>query len=98
VRLQHEVDDIQSHRRAFLNNPDQYSKLGQRGLTTLREQHDPEQYVHTILDLASHGQQFRVRKSAYDLARRTGTIMGSLANSSREPIRIAEKIYEICGP
>lgn len=97
VRVEHEVDDIQSHLRAFLNHPEQFVKLGQRGLTTLREQHAPEKYVQTLLDLASHVHQFRVRKSAYDLAKRAGTIMGSLANASREPIRIAEKIYEICG-
>jgi hypothetical protein len=39
-----------------------------------------------------------VRKSAYDLARRAGTIMGSVTNNTgQEPTRVAEKIYEICG-
>jgi glycosyltransferase involved in cell wall biosynthesis len=99
VSPEHEVEDIQSHLRAFLNTPEQFITMGQRGLSTLREQHDPERYVQTLLDLASHVQQFRVRKSAYDLAKRAGTIMGSFTgNSGKEPIRIAEKVYEICGP
>jgi glycosyltransferase involved in cell wall biosynthesis len=98
VRPEHEVADIQSHLQAFLNNPEPFAQMGQRGLRTLREQHDPEQYVHTILELAANVRQFRVRKSAYDSARRAGTAMGSShATSAEEPIRIARKIYEIYG-
>ena len=99
VRPDHEVEDIQFHLRAFLKNPEAFAGMGKRGLLTLREQHDPVFYVKTILELATHVQQFRVRKSAYDLARRAGTIMGSWSNNDdQEPNRIAEKIYEICGP
>ena len=99
IRLDHEVDDIQSQLRSFLQNPEAFTAMGQRGLATLRQQHDPEKYVQTILDLATNVRQFRVRKSAYDLARRAGTIMGSShGHAGKDPIRIAEKIYEICGP
>ena len=98
VRHEHERDDIQSHLKAFLKNPEQFAQMGQRGLRTLHEQHDPEKYVQTILAMAANARQFRVRKSAYDLARSAGTIMGSWTSSaSPEPIRIAEKIYEIYG-
>ncbi|HEU4870990.1 MAG TPA: glycosyltransferase [Pyrinomonadaceae bacterium] len=95
VRHEHERDDIQSHLTAFLTNPEQFAQMGQRGLRTLREQHDPEKYVQTILDMAANAREFRVRKSAYDLARTAGTIMGSWTSTSPEPIRIAEKIHEI---
>jgi len=96
VRHEHESDDIQSHLKAFLKDPDQFAQMGQRGLRTLREHHDPEKYVQTILDMAANAKQFRVRKSAYDLARSAGTIMGSwTSNASPEPIRIAERIYQI---
>ncbi len=96
VRHEHERDDIQSHLSAFLKNPEQFAQMGQRGLRTLREQHDPEKYVETVLDMAANARQFRVRKSAYDLARTAGRIMGSwTSNASPEPIRIAEKIHEI---
>ena len=103
VRPDNEFEDIQSHLREFLHNPEQFAQMGQRGLRTLREQHDPETYVQSILAFATNVSQFRVRKTAYDLARRAGTIMNTLTGSSAsnaaiEPVRIAEKIYEIYGP
>jgi glycosyltransferase involved in cell wall biosynthesis len=98
VRPEHEVADIQSHLQAFLKNPEAFTSMGQRGLRTLREEHAPETYVRTILDLAANAHEFRVRKSAYDLARQAGTKMGSwTSNDGQEPTRIAEKIYEIYG-
>ena len=96
VRPEHEVADIQSHLRAFLTNPETFAKMGQSGLRTLREQHDPEKYVKTILEFAGNVREFRVRKSAYDSARRVGTKMGSwTCSDSQEPTKIAQKIYEI---
>jgi glycosyltransferase involved in cell wall biosynthesis len=98
VRTDHEVADIQSHLQAFLNNPEPFAQMGQRGLRTLCEQHDPEKYVETILELAANVREFRVRKSAFDSARRAGIAMGSShGTSAEEPIRIARKIYEIYG-
>jgi glycosyltransferase involved in cell wall biosynthesis len=98
VRPEHEIADIQAYLQAFLKDPERFAKMGQRGWRTLREQHDPERYVRTILDLAPSARQFKVRKSAYDLARRAGTAMGSWTSiAGEEPIRMAEKIYEICG-
>src|ERR1041384_8886119 len=72
VRHEHEVADIQSHLRAFLDNPEPFAAMGQRGLRTLREQHDPETYVRAIMETAANVRGFTVRKSAYDLARRAG--------------------------
>jgi glycosyltransferase involved in cell wall biosynthesis len=96
VRHEHEHDDIQSHLRAFLNNPEQFAQMGQRGFRLLREEHDPDKYVEVILELAARAPQFRARKSAYDLARGAGKLMGSWTSSaSPEPTRIAQKILEI---
>jgi glycosyltransferase involved in cell wall biosynthesis len=98
VRPEHERDDIQSHLQAFLANPEPFAEMGQRGFCLLREQHDPEKYVQAVLELAAQAPQFRARKSAYDLAKGTGKLMGSwTSNTGPEPIRIAEKIYEIYG-
>jgi len=98
VRPEHERDDIQSHLQAFLKNPEPFAQMGQRGFRLLREQHDPEKYVRAILELAAKAREFRARKSGYDLARRAGMLMGSwTSNAGPEPIRIAEKIYEIYG-
>jgi glycosyltransferase involved in cell wall biosynthesis len=99
VRPEHEVPDIQSHLRNFLRNPEQFAKMGQSGLRTLREEHDPEKYVKAILEFASSVRAFRVRKSAYDSARRAGMMMGSTigssAGSESQATRIAEKIWQI---
>ena len=96
VRPEHEIADIQSHLQAFLKDPELFASMGKRGLRTLREQHDPEKYVQTILEVAGNVRELRARKSAYDLARRAGTMMSSwTSDASQEPMRIAEKIYEI---
>ena len=98
VRPEREIDDIQWHLRAFLTNPESFATMGQRGLHTLREQHDPENYVHTILDFATNRREFRVRKSAYDLARRAGELLGSWNNENGDtPKRVAERIFQIYG-
>ena len=98
VRPEHEIDDIQSHLQAFLRNPKEFAEMGQRGLRKLLEHHDPEKYVQAILDMAANARQFRVRKSAYDLAKRVGATMNWASNAGEEPNRIAQKILEICGP
>jgi glycosyltransferase involved in cell wall biosynthesis len=98
VRAEHEVADIQSHLRAFLKDPEKFAEMGRCGLRRLRSQHDPETYVRTILTVAADARQFRVRKAAYDLARRAGRIMGSwTGNAGEEPIRIAKAIHEMFG-
>lgn len=99
VRPEYEVADIQAHLRAFLSEPERFAKMGNEGLRTLTEKHDPEAYVRSILDMASRARQFRLRKTAFDMAKRVGTKMGSWANGAgHDPRRVAEKIYEICGP
>lgn len=98
VRPEHEVADIQSHLRAFLENPQPFAEMGQRGLRTLREQHDPEAYVRTILEVAANVRAFSVRKSAYDLARRAGELMGAWNNENGDtPKRVAERILQVYG-
>ena len=98
VRPEHEIDDIQSHLQAFLENPKEFAEMGQRGLRKLLEHHDPEKYVQSILDMAANARHFRVRKSAYDLAKRAGATMNCWSsNAGDQPDRIAQKIYEICG-
>jgi glycosyltransferase involved in cell wall biosynthesis len=99
VRPEFEVDDIRNHLASFLKEPSRFVKMGERGRSTLLQQHDPEKYVRSILNFAANSRQFAIRKTAYDLARRSGKIMGSLTKGTvAEPKRVAEKIYEICSP
>lgn len=98
VRPEHEVADIQGHLRAFLDNAQPFAEMGQRGLRTLRERHDPETYAHTIMEVAANVRESRVRKSAYDLARRAGELLGSWNNENGDtPKRVAERILQIYG-
>jgi hypothetical protein len=70
--------------------------MGEAGLRTLLKNHDPETYVRSILDMAAHARQFRVRKTALDVAKRAGTKMGSW--SSHDPEKVAAKIYDLFSP
>ena len=99
VRPEHETADLQTHLRAFLETPQAFAAMGRRGLRTLREQHDPQDYVQKILDFAANVRQFRVRKSAYDLARQAGKLIGPWNKENGDtPKRVAEQIFEIYGP
>lgn len=98
VRPEHEIADIQLHLRTFIDNPNSFAEMGQRGLRTLREQHDPEAYVRAIMEMAANVRQFSVRKSAYDLARRAGESMGTWNKENGDtPRRVAERILQIYG-
>ena len=96
VRHEHEIADIQKHLKAFLTEPDRFAKMGEEGLRTLERIHNPEDYVHNILELARDRRQLALRKAARDLAKRAGTAMGSwTSKADDDPRRIAEHIYEL---
>ena len=67
---EHEIDDIQTHLRHFLNDPQEFQRMGQRGLEELRRNHSPEQYAETLMDIARRAQEFRPRAAIKALARR----------------------------
>lgn len=98
VRPEHEIDDIRSHLESFLENPDRYAGMGERGFRYVREVHNPEVYVQTIVSLASDARQLMLRKTAYDLARRTGVLICSWQGPTTIgdfPRKVAEKIHKL---
>jgi len=98
VRAEHEVDDIRSHLESFLENPDRYAGMGERGFRYVREVHDPEAYAQTIVSLASDARQLMLRKTAFDLARRSGVLIGSWQGPTKIgdfPRKVAEKIHKL---
>lgn len=96
VRHEHEIADIQMHLKAFLHEPERFAKMGEEGLRTLERRHDPEKYVHNILEMARDRRRLTLRKAARDLAKRAGTAMGSwTSKAGDDPKRIAETIYEL---
>ena len=93
VDPENEVEDIKSHLESFLEDPDRFARMGQEGLRFLEREHHPDAYVKTIVSLATNAPQFNLRKSAHDLARRSGALIGSWASETGDaPERVAEKI------
>ena len=68
------------------------------GIARALRKHDPETYAKTIVSLASDARQFMLRKTAYDLARRTGALIGSWQSPTTIgdlPRKVAEKIHTL---
>ena len=96
VRPENEVADIRAHLESFVEDPTRYARMGERGYRFVKEEHDPEAYAKTIVSLASDARQFMLRKTAYDLARRTGILIGSWKSPTTIgdlPRKVAEKIH-----
>jgi glycosyltransferase involved in cell wall biosynthesis len=95
VRPDHEVDDIRSHLLSFLEDPKRFASMGEQGLRFLEREHHPEQYARTLISLASSAEQLRNRKSACDLAKRSGALLGSWINDTYDtPLRVAAKLHD----
>jgi ubiquinone/menaquinone biosynthesis C-methylase UbiE len=73
VRPDHEVEDIQTHLRAFLHDRGRYAALGEHGRRVLEQQHALAGYVQALMALVGEAQRFRPRAVAYDLAGRVGS-------------------------
>ena len=98
VRPEHEVVDIRAHLESFLEDPDRYARMGERGYRFVKEEHDPDAYAKTIVSLATDARSFMLRKTAYDLARRTGTEMGAWTSPKSIgdlPRKVAETIHTL---
>ena len=98
VRPENEVADIRAHLEGFLEDPARYARMGERGYRFVKEEHNPEAYAKTIVSLASDARHFMLRKTAYDLARRTGALIGSWQSPTTIgdlPRKVAEKIHKL---
>lgn len=95
VRPEHEVEDIQTHLRAYLANPIGFTGMGAKGRALLEEQHAPEIYVRSIFNVAADAERFRPRAVAYNLAERAGAEMSAwMKPTARAEIKsVSEKIY-----
>ena len=75
VEPEREAFDIQRHLNAFLADPARFAAMGQHGRRMLIEQHSPQSYAQSILEVVSHAQSFRSRSLASPLAGRAGALM-----------------------
>jgi glycosyltransferase involved in cell wall biosynthesis len=70
-----EVADVKAHLRAFVANPAAFAKMGERGRKELEEQHTPELYAKTIIEMAREARNFRSRAASFKLAQRAGVLL-----------------------
>lgn len=59
VHIETEIEDIQTHLVALLEDPARFAAMGQRGRLFLEEKHSPETYARALVDLASQADGFR---------------------------------------
>jgi glycosyltransferase involved in cell wall biosynthesis len=71
VRPDREVEDIQSHLRAFLVDPAAFRAMGERGRQSLAN-HDPEKYVDALVNFATKVLRRQPLAAALALAGRIG--------------------------
>jgi glycosyltransferase involved in cell wall biosynthesis len=96
VRPDYEVEDIQTHLRAFLNNPAKFKQMGKSGFASLQKNHNPEAYVRALLEMADNANQLRLRAVAREMAKRAGTLMAPWAiNSTTDSQRVAKQIHAL---
>jgi len=99
VRPDNEVADIRSHLETFLEDPERFARMGQRGRRLVETEHHPKAYASTIVSLAENAREFKLRHAAFALAERTGAIMGSwtkeMVNDAAAARRVAEKIHSL---
>jgi glycosyltransferase involved in cell wall biosynthesis len=99
VRPEHEVADIRSHLESFLDDPERFARMGKQGRRVVETEHHPATYSDTIVSLAANARQFKLRHAAFDLAERSGAIMGAwsslMKNDGDAPKRVANTIHKL---
>jgi glycosyltransferase involved in cell wall biosynthesis len=93
VRPAHEIEDIQSHLRAFLSDPARFRRMGEKGYRVLAEHHSPEAYVRSVMSLVARAQEYRSDAAVYKLARRAAAEVSAWTGgpATRESLRVAAK-------
>lgn len=93
VRPLHEIEDIQTHLRAFLSDPARFARMGEKGYRVLEEQHAPEAYARSIMSLVTRAQEYRSHSAVYKLARRAVAEVSAWTGgaAAHEALRVAAR-------
>ena len=99
VRPEHEVADIRSHLESFLADPERFVRMGKEGRRVVETDHHPATYSDTMVSLAANARQFKLRHAAFELAQRSGEVMGSWTSLMKAdtdaPRRVARAIHAL---
>lgn len=94
VRPKHEIEDIQKHLNALLDDPARFEKMGRRGRALLESNHTPAVYARTFSEFANAIYQSTF-VSVDCLAHRVGTITGEWLGKIVDPTPIANVARQI---
>lgn len=98
VRPDHEVEDIQTHLRAFLADPGAFRAMGERGRKRLAK-HDPERYVDAMIQFATDCLRQSPRAAALSLAGRVGNDLSGWLHAPASAYlldRASQEIATLC--
>lgn len=95
VRPENEIEDIQEHLRAFLENPGRFAKMGEAGRRILKEHHDPGAYAQAIIGFSKEVCGFHPPAIANYLTARCAAEMAVWSRTAILDIAISKAAKEI---
>ena len=84
VRPAHEIEDIQAHLRAFLSDHSRFRRMGENGYRLLAEQHAPQLYARSIMNLVASAQEYRKHSAADRSSQRASVEMSAWTGGAAE--------------
>lgn len=90
VRPAHESEDIKAHLRAFVSDQERFKKMGEKGYRVLTEQHTPQLYARSMMNLVASAEEYRKHSAADRLSRRASAEMSAWTGGAteREALRV----------
>jgi glycosyltransferase involved in cell wall biosynthesis len=98
VRVEREIEDIQAHLRAFLDDPEKFRAMGLEGRRILKEEHSPESYARALVSFAAQAAEMRAEANAFNMAERAARLMSIWTDSQAMPEafdRVSEQIHAL---
>jgi len=96
VRPEREVEDIKDHLANFLVDRENFELMGRSGYASLIQDHDPEQYVRAVLEIANNCRSLQLRAVAKQLAERAGILISPWAvDPIADSMRTAKQILSL---
>jgi glycosyltransferase involved in cell wall biosynthesis len=90
-----EIEDIQRHLKAFLENPARFETIGQQGRKELEQNHSPEKYAGAVIEMAKMAMSARSNAAFLELAERAAYNTGNWANAGSSEKLFSKTAAEI---
>jgi glycosyltransferase involved in cell wall biosynthesis len=97
VRPEREIQDIQTHLQAFLDDPSRFYAQGQQGRRILETEHTTEAYCDALVAFATDLQRVRARALAYGMAERVSAELSGWFGTSLRDDEVRKVAEEIVG-